>query len=430
MAFKSNELFHYFYELEDPCDVAPKERRQDLLTSVMQSADALRNTMLIAGLHYAWNAGHLMSFEPTLLFHKIEAMNLINEFLQESGPKYGVCVRHIATLSFMECALGNITAAETHLNGLMRFMDVHRPPHLLNQADFDLDDELSNRYIILSYNFIHGFKSRLYDILEQNNLHKPHQQPSPSQVEELMHGWHKTEMHGLDIRLKALKMLPFFFTELPPATKFQDIDVTSMVDCLINLTATARLRSQSVDPHDQQVIWQEGAATRLMLGFVGLHIESISGGDNTRWSTKSRTQLTSSWSGMATAAGLYLHVILQFWNAGEPIPTQLHRRILYILKQDLDRSRHWLGAGSRVTSDLWFWKAFIGAMSLERGVAFDTQGILAPLRRPYKKFVQEWSVVVGVTMWDEAKEALGKIVWPEPFNLGHLAENLWYRSLS
>ena len=69
----------------------------------MQTPDALRNTMLIAGLYYAWSAGHLMSFEPTLLFHKIETMRLVNSWLQKSDPKaYWACVRHIASLCLTE----------------------------------------------------------------------------------------------------------------------------------------------------------------------------------------------------------------------------------------------------------------------------------------------------------------------------------------
>ncbi|KAM0198433.1 hypothetical protein ACHAPI_003956 [Fusarium lateritium] len=102
MAFKSDELFHYFYKLEDPSDIAPKKTRQDLLASVTHSADALRNTMLIASLHYAWNVGHLRSFEPTLLFHKLEAMRLINKSILDSEVKYGMCVKHIATLCLTE----------------------------------------------------------------------------------------------------------------------------------------------------------------------------------------------------------------------------------------------------------------------------------------------------------------------------------------
>jgi hypothetical protein len=246
-------------------------------------------------------------------------------------------------------------------------------------------------------------------------------------VEELMHSWHKTEMQGLEIRLKSLKMLPFFFSELPPNTELIDIDGQGIVDCLVTLTATAHLRSQSIDPFDQNVLWQEGAATRLLLAFVGTHIESISDGRKT---SSRRSRLTSSWSGMAVATGLYLHAILQFWNAGEPMAPPLHRRILYILQQDLEGSRHHLGSRSRLVSKLWFWKAFVGAMSVERHATFDTEGVLVDLGSTYRDFVRGWSIVVGVAQWEDAKEALRKIVWPEMFESEDMARDLWYRCIA
>lgn len=58
--------------------------------------------MLIAGLHYAWNAGQLQSYEPTFLFHKIQTMSDVNKSIQNSDKKYAICVRNISTLCFSE----------------------------------------------------------------------------------------------------------------------------------------------------------------------------------------------------------------------------------------------------------------------------------------------------------------------------------------
>jgi hypothetical protein len=35
------------------------------------------------------------------------------------------------------------------MDGLMKFMDLHRPPHMVTSAEYDLDDELANRYVLL-----------------------------------------------------------------------------------------------------------------------------------------------------------------------------------------------------------------------------------------------------------------------------------------
>ncbi|KAM0410507.1 hypothetical protein ACHAPD_010313 [Fusarium lateritium] len=401
MAYRSDALFHYckileaiasqetdyrfiVYDLEDPFDIAPKEKRQSLLTSTMHSSDTLRNTMLIAGLHFAWNTGQLQSFEPTFLFHKIEAMNSVNKFLRNSSMK---------------------------------------PPHKATPAEYELDDELANRYVLFSYNFIHGFKSRVEDVLINGSVTKTGQTPSPALVEKLMHEWHKHEVQGLDIRLKSLKMIPFFFSELPSSTKFVDIDGTAIMECLETLTSTAQLRTQGMDFDDQQMIWQEGAATRLMLAFVESHIESISTGGSKGPGVKAHSRMASSWSGMATATGLYLNTILRFWNAGEPIEPRLHRRVLLVLQQDLERSRR----SAHSLSDLWFWKAFIGAMSVEKHAVSSTSGVLNGMKGIYEGFVREWSIVVETILWERARVALSSIVWPEMFHSEEMAQELWYR---
>jgi hypothetical protein len=241
-----------------------------------------------------------------------------------------------------------------------------------------------------------------------------------------MHEWHKHETHGLDIRLKALKMLPFFFTELPPDASFVDIDGTAMVECLATLTTTAIFRTQEMDFDQQQIIWQEGAATRLLLVFVGSHIESISTAGRKGPGSKTRSGMASSWSGIAAATGLYLHTILHLWNAGEPIEPRLHRRVLLILKQDLERSR----CSSLLLSDMWFWKAFVGAMSIDGEVASRADGVLHEMKGIYEGFVREWSIMVGITEWQGARAALSSIVWPEVFHSEDMAQELWYRCIS
>ncbi|CAG7563423.1 unnamed protein product [Fusarium equiseti] len=385
MAYRSDELFHY-------CKLTRPVKDWDIDEG---NGDALRNTMLIAGLHYAWNAGQLQSFEPTFLFHKIQTMS--------------------------DCALGNIVTAETHMDGLMRFMDLHRPPHIMTPIEHGLDDELANRYVLFAYNFIHGFKSRVEDVLVNSSVTKSGQKPPPALVEKLMHEWHKHEMEGLDIRLKALKMLPFFFSDLPPCSTFIDIDGAEIVECLATLTATSRTRAQALDFEDQQMMWQEGAATRLLLLVVGSHIESISSDKKTTTSARSRSSLASSWSGLNAAVGLYLHTILRFWNAGDPIEPHLHRRVLFILYQDLELDRR----RPRILSDLWLWKAFVGAMSLERAAA-SAGGALDEMQVVFEGFVREWSVVTRVTDWEIARLSLSAVVWPEVFQYEDMARELWY----
>ncbi|KAI8722749.1 Zn(2)-C6 fungal-type domain-containing protein [Fusarium sp. LHS14.1] len=435
MPFRSNELFSYFYDLEDPVDIAPRDKRQGLLQSVMQSPDALRNTMLIAGLHYGWKAGRLQVFESTLLFHKGETMRLVNWLLvQSDSRRYHECIRHIATLCLTECAFGNVLVAETHLNGLMRYMDFHKPPGSPFADDESVEEELANRYVILTYNFIYGFKSRLRDILHEDDRVPPDtkpdpKRPDPNTVQELMHSWHKDEFRGLDIRLKAMKMVPYFFNQLPPNAKLWDIDGTPMLECLTRITETSGFKRNSAHEAIQQNMWLEGAVTRLLLALVGCHIESLSGDYTRGLNRKNRQPLVTSWSGMCSASGLYLHAVLGIWNAGELIESRMHRRVLYIVKQDLERHRP--QKRDRRATDLWLWKAYVCAFSLERHLQLDyDQGVLFPLRRIFGELIAEWSYMTEATDWTQARNALTRIVWPESFYLEDMCRVLWYGSVS
>jgi hypothetical protein len=74
------------------------------MSSAVQDPFALRNMLLIAGIHYAWNLGDLQTFEPTFLSHKIQAIQLVNEKLSSpsDGKDYMSCANYIITLSFTE----------------------------------------------------------------------------------------------------------------------------------------------------------------------------------------------------------------------------------------------------------------------------------------------------------------------------------------
>lgn len=118
----------------------------------MNDSFALRSTLLIAGLHYSWNVGSLQQFETTFFFHKMESMRTINAWLADSqSPASAImCARLIATLCFTECCLGNLAIAETHLAGLVAFIDARdQQIHASGAFVGDVEAELVDRYFIL-----------------------------------------------------------------------------------------------------------------------------------------------------------------------------------------------------------------------------------------------------------------------------------------
>lgn len=69
----------------------------------MHDPGAFRSTLLIAGLHYSWNAGGLLAFDSTYRFHMGASLRTVNRWLDDKNTrKTARCVRLIATLSFTE----------------------------------------------------------------------------------------------------------------------------------------------------------------------------------------------------------------------------------------------------------------------------------------------------------------------------------------
>jgi hypothetical protein len=72
-------------------------------SSVAQHPDALRDTLLVAGLHYAWTVGDLETYKATFLFHKVSTIQVLNRWLQNiHQPGLMTFIRHVSILCFIE----------------------------------------------------------------------------------------------------------------------------------------------------------------------------------------------------------------------------------------------------------------------------------------------------------------------------------------
>lgn len=247
-----------------------------------------------------------------------------------------------------------------------------------------------------------------------------------------MHEWHIEESEGLDQRLKALRLLPHFFNPLPLKVKFQKIDCNSMIDSLQSLTWV--VESQCVGDsagNAKKFLWLGGATTRLLMEFVTLHIQSYSPQSLRPTCRKqAREPLLAPWAGISAANGLYLHCILGFWNAGQPIETRLHMCILRILLRDCHHMLSEIGSERTRSSDLWFWKAFVGLFSITKrdmsanGVAVEELALL------YKDLVRHWSNARMVSEWEMARKCLEDIIWPRPFWEDDIAKGIWENAVA
>ena len=128
--------------------------------------DALRDTLLVAGLHYAWTVGDIHTYQSTLLFHKVATIRILNKWLHNiNQPGLMTFVRHVSILCFVEVCdtfatcrpiltmpqgcHGNVAAAETHLKGLVGAVDLLSPSDGNFLNSLSVGEELANRYLIL-----------------------------------------------------------------------------------------------------------------------------------------------------------------------------------------------------------------------------------------------------------------------------------------
>ncbi|OBS22660.1 hypothetical protein FPOA_08993 [Fusarium poae] len=425
MPLKSMELLQYFHKAGSNNEVTLQCKRQNVLASNIHHPDALRNTLLIAGFHYLINGPRFSDFKPTLLLHKIETIRSVNKWIQLSDSKaYAMCVRQISTLCFSECYLGHSRAAETHLNGLMKFLDIYCPLGLANPTEPSNTTELSIRYIMLTYSFISICKSRVrVEIVDVGEGATP-------EVMAAMHDRFKFEAGGVDLKLRSMELLPYFFAPLSSMRGFHDIDASPMIDCLLSLTEIFQLRAPVEDERSvQQILLIENTAVKLTVAAIETHVESMPGQDDRTRKKKSLRGLDGSWSGLFIASHLYVHQILGLWTLDAPLEVKFHSHILGYLSWDLAKSDSCLEQGSIVASNFWFWKAFVGAFSLARHIETDHAVALYPLRRQFVKFIYKWSECAGIKTWKEAREILIGIVWPKSaFIHGSLAEMIWYES--
>ncbi|KAG8672377.1 hypothetical protein FPOAC1_005644 [Fusarium poae] len=150
MSLRSRELLHYFHHSHDSSDLILTKASRNSFASIAQHPDALRDTLLVAGLHYAWTVGDLQTYKTTFLFHKVSTIGILNRWLQNiQQPGLMTFIRHVSILCFIEASYGNVGDTEAHINGLTDAVN------LLSPLDDDfgnrtgLEEELANRYLLL-----------------------------------------------------------------------------------------------------------------------------------------------------------------------------------------------------------------------------------------------------------------------------------------
>ncbi|KAM0338122.1 hypothetical protein ACHAPU_011450 [Fusarium lateritium] len=224
----------------------------------------------------------------------------------------------------------------------------------------------------------------------------------------LIHLWKTQNVGHLEMRLDAMKLLPFFFAALPSTTRFHDIDASPLIECLKHITISTQAAKEDRYKCDPNWEWVEGSESRLLCATIGSHFSSMFE-DDMSWALGSCRYRTS-WSGMCVVLSLYLHSVLHLWDGGDPMEPRLLRRFLSILRRDLENTIDMLELHE--SQDFWFWRAFLGAYSIVKHQAQCHDPMLYDLQEAFFGFVKSWKRVTGLALWEEAHHRLVSVAWP------------------
>ncbi|UZP38612.1 hypothetical protein NXS19_006428 [Fusarium pseudograminearum] len=424
MSLRSRELLHYFHHSHDSSDLILTKASRNIFTSVAQHPDALRDTLLVAGLHYAWTVGDLQTYKATFLFHKVSTIGILNRWLQNiHQPGLMTFIRHVSILCFIEASYGNVGDTAAHINGLTNAVN------LLSPLDDDfgnrtgLDEELANRYLLLTHYADQGFKAR---ILGSDSLKTMFQNNTAefSMFVSLIRRWKTQNVGHLEMRLNAMKLLPFFFAVLPSSTRFHNIDASPLIEHLQHVTMSTQTASEDRYKCDPSWEWIEGSESRLLCATISSHFSSLFEDDMS--SSSASMKYSISWSGMCAASSLYMHSVLELWEGGEAMDSGLLRRFLCIMKRDLEDTLGNLGSDDG--SDFWFWRAFLGLYSITKHQAQLYELKLDDLADEYRGFVETWKNVTGLTRWEDVYQRLISVAWPDR-QVHELEPSVWGRAI-
>jgi hypothetical protein len=241
-----------------------------------------------------------------------------------------------------------------------------------------------------------------------------------SKFVSLIHYWKTLNVGHLEMRLNAMKLLPFFFAILPSSTYFHNIDASPLIEHLKHVTMSTQTASEDRYKCDPSWEWIEGSESRLLCATISSHFSSLFEDD--MFSSSGSAKYSISWSGMCAASSLYMYSVLELWDSGETMDSSLFCRFLCIMKKDLENTVDTLGSGD--ASDFWFWRAFLGMYSIAKQQAHSSDSRLDDLADVYRGFVETWKDVTGLTAWKDAHQRLVSVAWPD--RQGHeLEPSVW-----
>ncbi|KAG8361264.1 hypothetical protein FVEN_g1058 [Fusarium venenatum] len=429
MPFRSKELFSYFHDAGLIYNVYPEDKGRDCLAYIISDPEALQNAVLIAGTHFIFNIGSLEAFETTFLFHKIETIRRVKEWISGNNctPATAI-IRTITTLAYTEVCRGELLLAESHLSIIYAISK--SISHKMTVKCKTVDQELSDRYFLLTSTFIHGFKIVLDGLLRCQGSTENAISLSSSESVRIMHAWHKTDEGRLSysLKLRAFRMLPAFFHPPNSGAQLLDVDIMPYIQGFRKVTDAFcsdlhNVSGKNLNPKADE-FWRLGPASVLYDVVIEAHLGSISDDQDQESDAKS-SSLTASWCGLIISAQLYLEHIVAVW---QDFRKEIYIYTIYLFQREL---RFALSSpqASQV-AQLLFWESVLGLISVR---SYEKQGVLRQdpgLILYFEMIVKTQSQTLRLFTWDDVRRNLGYIAWPSRFSGDSYVRSIWEKAMA
>ncbi|KAF5571077.1 hypothetical protein FPHYL_736 [Fusarium phyllophilum] len=395
MPLKSHELFNY--SKIDP--------------------EALRNAILMAATHFTFKVGSLEAFEHTFLFHRIETVRLVKKWLSSGDVKLSAAItKQIATLAYTEFCSGDMQMAEKHLNVIYALPCQTTDPSTTNGKT--RDQELSDRYFVLTSTFIHGVQTVLHGILRAEDSTEDKNTLSVSHPMRLMHKWYKSEGQYLHcLKLKAIRLFSTFFILPDIGARLSDVYSALIVNSLRQVNDEFYNLTESQKIHDD--FWRTGAAARVYDAVLESHQTSITPTNHEHEETLEAEQKTS-WCGLVIAAELFLEQVVVLWR---PFTKEIYLCSMRIFQRDLIFALQ--KTNTAEIAELLFWESLLGLMSLYLHEKLGDMEREPDLRLFFERTIKEQSRDMGLEKWEDARRVLLNIAWPLDFSEDDYVKGIW-----
>ncbi|KAJ4033499.1 hypothetical protein NW756_013770 [Fusarium oxysporum] len=398
------------------------EQQKDCMPYTISDPEALRNAILMAATHFTFKVGSLEAFEHTFLFHRIETVRLVKTWLSSGDLTLSAAItKQIATLAYTEFCSGDMQMAEKHLNVIYALPCRITDPSSTNGKT--RDQELSDRYFLLTSTFIHGVQTVLHGILRAEDSTQHKNSLSVSDPMRLMHKWYKSEGHYLHcLKLKAIRLFSTFFILPDIGARLSDVYSASIVNSLRKVTDKFYNLTEAQKIHND--FWRTGAAARVYDAVLESHQTSISSTDH-EYEAISDAEQKTSWCGLVIAAELFLEQVVVLWR---PFTKEIYLCSMRIFQRDLSFALQ--KPNTPDIAELLFWESFLGLMSLYLHEKLGDMKREPGLKLFFERIIKEQSRDMGLAKWEDARRVLLNIAWPLDFSEDDYVKGIWEAAIA